>query len=289
MIISCPEVLDDTTFETLVNALPATAEASLVIDALSTRFIEPFGLVHLLTLGGYYRSLELRLPNSHVVSYLRRMNFMEVSEAFLTVTSGEDNANTWSGLSSNILLEVTTIRQGADMRNMLPVIRERTAKILSSYGYDETDLHRFCTAVSELSQNIPRHSQSIGWIAIQKYIQAHDSIKIAIADAGVGIPATLAPKYRKRNPRQWSDAKALQLAVTQGISRFENEDCGHGLAVTGNYIYNWNASMFIRSGTAKLEISSETGPSGRTIDRLPFCPGTQISIVLPRRSPERDE
>jgi hypothetical protein len=275
-----------------VKGLNGVHAGRITIDLEHLRFIDPYGMVGLLALARFLRqrSLEpvLLLPRSEeVMKYLDRMDFSRHAERLCSI----DLTTLWPegeyarSLHSDVLLEITSITRSEDIHYIVDRVRERAQTILSlNLHYEQAAIDGFVVALSEVCQNIPEHSQDVGYVAIQKYFYGRrlgkNLVKIAVMDLGIGFQASLAPKYAAQYAH-WSDLIALRLAIFEGASRYDDPGRGQGLSAVRRFVERWRGKLMIRSGSARIGL---TPPWEKTATRqtkfMPF-PGTQVSIVLP--------
>jgi anti-anti-sigma regulatory factor len=290
-----PPSLDESTFERLLQQLQPlgqTPDGRVIIDLEELRFIDPYGMVGLLALARFLRRRGfepvLALPRAEeVMKYLDRMDFSRHAERLCAI----DLTTLWPdgqyarSAHSDVLLEITPITRSEDIHYIVDRVRERAQTILSlNLHYEQAAIDGFVVALSEVCQNIPEHSQDVGYVAIQKYFYGRrlgkNLVKIAVMDLGVGFRTSLAPKYAGRY-RSWSDLAALRLAIFKGASRYDDPGRGQGLSAVRRFVERWQGKLTIRSGSACLGlIPPWQRASTRHTGLVPF-PGTQVSIVLP--------
>ena len=206
-----PVSLDESTFERLLRQLdsPArNASRQMIIDLEQVRFVDPYGMVGLLVLARFLRQRScepvLMLPRSdEVMKYLDRMDFSRHAERLCAIdltTLWPDGEYSRSA-HSDVLLEITPIARSEDIHYIVDRVRERAQTILSqNLHYEQAAIDGFVVALSEVCQNIPEHSEDVGYVAIQKYFYGRrlgrNLVKIAVMDLGVGFRASLAPEIR---------------------------------------------------------------------------------------------
>jgi anti-anti-sigma regulatory factor len=290
-----PPSLDESTFERLMQQMRACGQlppGQMVIDLEHLRFIDPYGMVGLLAVARFLRQHAVEpvviLPRAEeVMKYLDRMDFSRHAQGLCSIglaalwPEGEYTRSA----HSDVLLEITPIARSEDIHFIVDRVRERAQTILSlNLHYEQAAIDGFVVALSEVCQNIPEHSQDVGYVAIQKYHYGRrlgkNLVKIAVMDLGVGFQASLAPKYAGQVPK-WSDLSALRLAIFEGASRYDDPGRGQGLTAVRRFVERWKGKLMIRSGGARLAIipAWDKGASRQT-GLMPF-PGTQVSIVLP--------
>jgi hypothetical protein len=264
----------------------------IAIDLEEVRFVDPYGMVGLLALARFLRQQGLKpilmLPRSgDVMNYLDRMDFSRHAEQLCSL----DLATLWAegeysrSTHSDVLLEITPITRSEDIHYIVDRVRERAQTILSqNLHYAQTAIDGFVVALSEVCQNIPEHSEDVGYVAIQKYFYGRrlgkNVVKIAVMDLGVGFQASLAPRYALRTAA-WTDVAALRLAIFEGATRYDDPGRGQGLSAVRRFVERWHGKLLIRSGTARVGLSPDWDRTAtRQVGLVPF-PGTQVSIVLP--------
>ena len=290
-----PTSLDESTFERLMRQLKDLGEMAtgdIALDLEEVRFVDPYGMVGLLALARFLRQRGLRpilmLPRSgDVMNYLDRMDFSRHAEQLCSL----DLATLWAegeysrSTHSDVLLEITPITRSEDIHYIVDRVRERAQTILSqNLHYAQTAIDGFVVALSEVCQNIPEHSEDVGYVAIQKYFYGRrlgkNVVKIAVMDLGVGFQASLAPRYALRTAA-WTDVAALRLAIFEGATRYDDPGRGQGLSAVRRFVERWHGKLLIRSGTARVGLSPDWDRTAtRQVGLVPF-PGTQVSIVLP--------
>src|SRR5215510_6731591 len=290
-----PTSLDESTFERLIRQLASPGRplnGQVIIDLEQLRFIDPYGMVGLLALARFLRQQGcepvLMLPRSEeVMKYLDRMDFSRHAERLCTL----DLTTLWPdgeyarSAHSDVLLEITPIARSEDIHYIVARVRERAQIILAqNLHYEQAAIDGFVVALSEVCQNIPEHSEDVGYVAIQKYFYGRrlgkNLVKIAVMDLGVGFRASLAPKYATQSA-EWSDLTALRLAVFKGASRYDDPGRGQGLSAVRRFVDRWHGKLIIRSGSARVGLSPVWDRSASRQSKLTLLPGTQVSIVLP--------
>jgi anti-anti-sigma regulatory factor len=290
-----PVSLDESSFERLLRQLNSPARLAarqMIIDLEQVRFVDPYGMVGLLVLARFLRQRScepvLMLPRSdEVMKYLDRMDFSRHAERLCAI----DLTTLWpdGGYSrsahSDVLLEITPIARSEDIHYIVDRVRERAQTILSqNLRYEQAAIDGFVVALSEVCQNIPEHSEDVGYVAIQKYFYGRrlgkNLVKIAVMDLGVGVRTSLAAKYATQSA-EWSDLTALRLALFEGASRYDDPGRGQGLSAVRRFVDRWHGKLMIRSGTARVGLSPAWDRSAPRPSKLTLFPGTQVSIVLP--------
>jgi anti-anti-sigma regulatory factor len=291
--------LDEHAFEKALRQLSEVEKGTkgpLKIDLSDLEFVDPYGMIGLLELARHLIRKDLPpiliVPRSEdVLRYLERMDFFTAgSGLFQIVPSLHQRDGSLRSLHSDVLLEITRIEHTDDIHAIVSAVRERAHAILESHlNYNLQAIDAFVVALSEICQNIPEHSQDIGYVGIQKYhygkTWGKNVVKIAVMDLGIGIRTSLTPKYAASMGERWCDLSALHMALFEGVSRHDDPGRGQGLPGVGRFVQRWNGKLMIRSGISRLGLvpSWDMGPAYQS-SLHPF-PGTQVSIVLPQRSP----
>jgi anti-anti-sigma regulatory factor len=290
-----PSSLDESTFERLIRQLEGwdqLAAQQIIIDLEQVRFVDPYGMVGLLAMARFLRQRAfepvLMLPRSEeVMKYLDRMDFSRHAERLcaLDLTTLWPDGEYSRSPHSDVLLEITPITRAEDIHYIVERVRERAQTILSqNLHYEQAAIDGFVVALSEVCQNIPEHSEDVGYVAIQKYFYGRrlgkNLVKIAVMDLGVGFRASLAPKYAAQSAT-WSDLLALRLAMFEGASRYDDPGRGQGLSAVRRFVERWHGKLMIRSGSARVGVGPGWERSATRQTKLTPFPGTQVSIVLP--------
>jgi len=275
--------LSDDTFETFLSNL-SNQEA---LDLREVTFIDPYGMVGMLEAGRYlvsnYKEKTMLLPESEdVLKYLERMDFFKFADFYFNIVPEKPAVSDKYMRSSfsDVLLEITPIEKSDDIHYIVGRVKKRAHKILEKHlHYDERAIDGFIVALSEVCQNIIEHSGNTGFVGIQKYhFQKINKnvVKIAVMDLGIGFKESLSGRFSIKN-----DIDAVEKALLQGVSRYEDIGRGHGLAAVRRFVNQWSGKLSIRSGTAKLSIIPEWTWGKEKESNLTYFPGAQINIMLP--------
>lgn len=273
--------LTEETFEQTLN----TFIRSDTIDLRSVAFIDPYGMVGLLEIGELCMienvKKTIRLPRSpEVLRYLDRMDFFPHAKRSFTLEPIHVPSASGRMPDSDVLLEITPIERSSDIHFIVGRVRDRAQVILAAHlGYDERAISGFIVALSEVCQNIVEHSENRGFVGVQKYRYPsldRNIVKIAVMDAGIGFRRSLSGRFKLRNDRE-----AIEKALLQGASRYEDEGRGHGLAAVRRFVTQWQGRLSIRSGAARVSLVPEWSRTKAQERNLTPFPGAQINIILP--------
>ncbi len=274
------------TEDTFEQALHTFREAQ-EIDLQDVTFIDPYGMVSILEFGEFLKSRDIQktmcLPESEeVLKYLERMDFFRFADGYFTLKPSQPQISEkyLRNQSSDVLLEITPIEKSDDIHFIVGKVKGRAHAILAKHlHYDERAINGFIVALSEVCQNILEHSETKGFVGIQKYhFQSMNKniVKIAVMDIGIGFRMSLSERFSLKD-----DLEAVEKALLHGASRYAEKGRGHGLAAVRRFVNQWNGKLSIRSGTAKLSIIPQWAWGKEKELNLTHFPGSQVSILLP--------
>jgi len=275
--------ITEETFEQVLHRLEKSSE----IDLQEVSFIDPYGMVGLLEIGEIYKPKDnrklLHLPESEeVLRYLERMNFFKIAPRYFTFEPSKPQLSEKYLRSSysDVLLEITPIEKSDDIHFIVGKVKDRANAILTRHlQYDERAINGFIVSLSEVCQNIIEHSETKGFVGIQKYHfqnMEKNVVKIAVMDTGIGFRKSLSERFSLK-----SDFDSIEKALLHGASRYADEGRGQGLAAVRRFVNQWNGKLSIRSGTAKLSIIPEWAWGKERVSKLTHFPGAQVNILLP--------
>ncbi len=293
--LSSPAYLDENTFEhLLLQSNRDMIGNEVIINLEKIEFIDPYGMIGLLEFGWYLRKKLgiapiLNFPESvNVLKYLERMDFFKnASPPFeMDISTVQIGERFLRSRHSDVLLEMTKIQGSDDIHSIVDRVKRGAEIILRTHlHYDNMAIDSFIVALSEVCQNIPEHSQDVGYVGIQKYFYGKKFgkkvVKISVMDLGIGVKESLSLKYSHLYSKDWSDSVAIRLALFESASRYDDIGRGHGLTSVRKLVQKWNGKIMIRSGMAKVGIVPQWDATKPQQSALSFFPGTQISIVLP--------
>ena len=275
--------ITEDTFEQALHIFRETQE----IDLHGVTFIDPYGMVGLLEIGELLKSKGIQktlyLPESEeVLKYLERMDFFRFASGYFKLKPVQPQLSEKYLRSSysDVLLEITPIEKSDDIHFIVGKVKERAHAILTTHlHYDERAINGFIVALSEVCQNIIEHSETKGFVGIQKYrFQGMNKniVKIAVMDIGIGFRMSLSERFSLKD-----DLEAIEKALLHGASRYAEKGRGHGLAAVRRFVNQWNGKLSIRSGTAKLSIIPQWAWGKEREFHLAYFPGSQVNILLP--------
>jgi anti-sigma regulatory factor (Ser/Thr protein kinase) len=291
-VITIPGSLDIQSVDGFLDGVAEIPAGRALFDGRHVRWVDPNGMVALLTGGAVAAQRagalpRLELPESpDVVGYLSRMGFFQEARSIFEF---EDRAPRRSAGSSDVLLEITPVRANVDVHEVVNRVQTRSGAILASrLGYPVTAVVQFSVILSEVCQNIIEHAESPGWVAAQAYNWSKRLgrwvVVISVMDLGRGFKGSLGGEHAARYGDRWSDATALEAAFLHGLTRFPDSGRGQGIQQIRRQVQRWNGAITIRSGSARIGQVPEWDDTPPLVDGLAPFPGSQISIVLPART-----
>jgi hypothetical protein len=146
---------------------------------------------------------------------------------------------------------------------------------------ERTDFAALEWSINEITDNVIVHSESPigGLVQVSTFQRREKIIEYIVADAGLGIPATL----RSGHPQIQSDIEALDQAVREGVTRDKSLGQGNGLYGSYQICAQGGGRFQIESGNAKLLYMHDRGLSISTED-IPI-EGTLIIAQIDFSSP----
>jgi anti-sigma regulatory factor (Ser/Thr protein kinase) len=148
--------------------------------------------------------------------------------------------------------------------------------------------------ISELVRNVLEHAAAKnGALLCAQYYKKSNSIRIGIADTGVGIKQTINQSYAAG-----SDLEAIKLALQPGITGTTKreggteQNAGAGLffiksiaSVNRNFFVIYSGSGFYKllkkGATSRIHLNADPNKDRHSADNeMPFWPGTVVGIDL---------
>ncbi len=277
------KLLTEDSFEQILKVFMTSSD----IDLGSVTFVDPYGMIGLLEFGEVSISQNVHktiyLPESEeVLKYLERMDFFAFANKYFTLIPSIPilSERYLRSSYSDVLLEITPIEKSDDIHHIVGKVKNRALSILSKHlNYNEHAINVFIVALSEVCQNIIEHSETTGYVGIQKYYFHKinkNVVKIAVMDTGIGFKESLTERFSLKN-----DLDSIEKALLHRASRYADKGRGHGLNAVRLFVNQWNGKISIRSGTAKLSIIPDWTWGREKDSHLTYFPGAQINILLP--------
>ena len=288
-VIPIPGSLDYRGVDDLVKLASGVEPGSVLLDAHRLRWIDPVGMIGLLSLGRVIGERSgaapvLKLPEGgEVLSYLGRMGFQAAAEGIFRDALAPPRSR---ARGSDVLLELTRIEENQDVHDVVNRVHDRAGKILAhTLRYPPTAAVQFPVVLSEVCQNILEHAGAPGWVAAQSYLWkqrlGREVLMIGVGDVGRGFRGSLEGEYSGRYGDRWGDTTALEAAFIHGLTRFPDKGRGHGIQQIRRQVRRWHGAISIRSGTARIADVPEWEEMAPLEGGLAPFPGAQITIILP--------
>lgn len=246
---------------------PAASDATCSADLSRARWVGPATLVGLAA----FLDRETRNGRSAVVvkpedlglaRYLSRMGVgrlldeMEIDHDFPDVRAD-------ASLNGTSLVELRRFRDEGEVAQMIEILTHR------DLPNELRDV--MCTLLSEMGNNVPQHAQvQHGFIAAQ-VVNYGTILRLAVADTGVGMLATLRPKAT-------TDRDALRLALS-GTSEYPDPGRGRGIPAMRSAVGEYGGQAVLLSGQSMVRVT----PRGDAYWTYPDSsyPGTVFDAELP--------
>jgi hypothetical protein len=237
------------------------------IDLAALSFCEPLGLVAIAAFAdGAREHADVRVVAPRDASVARYLSRMRLDQALDDLGVRHDLPAVREHSHDDVLLELAAFTSAADVDQLAGIVHravEPAAPEAASALHD---------CVVETGDNVPRHARRArGYLAAQKVRQGRD-LMFAVADAGVGVLATL----RGRGARD--AASALRLAVQDGVTETPGCSSGSGLPEVVRHLSALRGHLCLVSGDAALTVSTRCQRVDRWAEPLP---GTVLQGFVP--------
>ena len=253
------------------------------VDLRGTHFVTAGAMVQLVAvchaLAASGRHAVVSFDDRRVLLYLMRAGLRPALDCIADfeppLPAALARAHERKGGLSPLLIQITRLREGLDLDGLparvAGVLRDRLA-------YPPVASWDIATAVAEAATNTFDHSgMSFGFLAMQVYGGGR-FLEIGVSDHGIGIAASL-----ERNPRHGrlaSDADAIEFAVLEGISEFDEPERGRGLHRLLELVASHGGKVRIRSGRAALRYS---GSRRVALAQVGPLAGVHVALTLPAK------
>lgn len=262
----------------------------VIFDLSMTSFIGELEMLMIHILGNFCHKITGREVtvkfNLDKIGILRRWNFFEHFWDWGETERGQKRIKLFSSVwDSDVLLPIRKIVDHSDVGATLDTILVTKIKSMleRDYGMDYELIDIFVSdVISEICNNIPDHSKSLGFILVharplkEKRIP---NIEIVISDCGIGIRQSLYNRFPKLY-RNKTHFKVIEEVLKGQFPYPKNESHG-GILRARNFVDKFNGTIFIRS------ICAKAGNKGNITDydmAWRFFPGTHVNILIPRIS-----
>jgi len=278
--------LDAAMIDNILKLIESKKSVS-IFDLSKITFVKPYGLVLLLQIFDYLEQIdEIIFPDNHTISYIARAGFFDQAQEIINLDAHikKINENVKYSKDNKTLIAVTKIENKQDILATLVAVNNQTRNILvNDLKYENKDIEDFVVLLSELLDNIRRHSGSNGYISAQSY-RFHNSnykyISVCISDTGIGMKQSY---LENGYPDKLDDKDALELAIIKESSRFSftGERGGNGYKGIKEKVSKLNGAFFVKSGNCRIDTFNK---SFTFEEGLPYFKGTQIEITLPQKT-----
>lgn len=158
-----------------------------------------------------------------------------------------------------------------DAQSLNSVYKDVVNAMTSHFEIEVSVLQALSYCLYEIMDNVHIHSGKPLGTAITHYDDVSKTLRVLIADDGMGIRASLAENEKYKNT---SEAEALKLCLEDTVT--DGKGMGFGLYTTSRLVNNIGKEFILHSGSHKLIIDN-----GRTsIIENGFWQGTLIYMVI---------
>jgi anti-sigma regulatory factor (Ser/Thr protein kinase) len=244
---------------------------SVVLDLSGLAFIGPASLATLITtvMDATERDLietgsRYRPPKNQLVArYLDRMGFNRL-------LTGADVG----GFQHHAPDGFRPVQGFRDQDSMEEVVESLTKAMTEAASIDDRARTVVFCAIREIAQNVLDHAESpFGAVAVAQRARRRNEFEVAVADAGIGILASLTRNARYTDVT--SEADAITLALGKGVTSNPGTDnSGLGLARVRHFLRENEGTLLIRSGCGAVE----DGHRRLAQDDRPRLCGTVVAI-----------
>jgi hypothetical protein len=261
----------------LIEGLPEDDE-EVIVDLTAAEFVDPSGMVSFTTACleaiGMGNNLAVLAPaNRNVANYLLRMRFRDLlRDESVRFPGGFGSWEVSRGPLADQLLELqaVTTREAA-------ALGEHLFAIGRGAGVPDAVLRPAFLGLAEGVDNTLQHSETERAIVMAQRYRAHDGgrlrVEVAVGDIGIGLRRSL----RRTRPVA-TDAAAVALAVTKGVSRFTGSRHGNGLSSVVEAVCGSGGGAFeIRSGNASMLIQRTRRPQRHSLQRDGVLIGIRVT------------
>jgi len=289
-VITVPTSLDDLTFEQVFDQLAAQpVDTKIIVDARHCTFASPFGLAGLLTVAQSRSVRPVFLPpeDQDKSSYWVRAGFFRHANELYDIQGEVPKSR--GARETDVLLEVTPVGKSDDVHTVVEHIKDKATQILTNRLHlPSRATMGFTMALSEACQNIVEHAGRGGWVAVQVYqyrkrLAGRLAAVVAVCDAGVGFRQSLESSPRRPVTDRWDDELALETAVINAISRYQEAGRGQGLKGIRGYVHRWDGKLSVRSGSARIALVPTWDDDIPRRGNLAPFPGAQLQFTIPEK------
>jgi anti-sigma regulatory factor (Ser/Thr protein kinase) len=179
-----------------------------------------------------------------------------------------------------VTARANALHRFSDDSQLNDLINSQIREVLGNANFAKGVLQSFEWALNEVAGNVLVHSGvDSGWLQVALHPATHH-LAVVVADAGLGIPATIQSAYPGKVDR---DEDAIALALQEGIT--SKPDFGQGKGLTGTL------EIVKKNAGGRLSVHSRAGHVGWADGRLairreaPPFRGSLVDIQLDTSEP----
>ncbi len=267
----------------------------VIIDFENVTFIIPFCLLGLLAFiksafEVTQKKVKLKnIPLSPVIyQYMERADFFKYAKKYCVIVGDYTDVALWERdkeakkMYGIIEIEKDPIKSANKIAQTIDELQKRYKYILDFFSTNHKNANIFFTILSEITANIPEHSNSTGYLLVQKWespTKGKIFTSLSIIDTGIGIRGRLERqiKTRKRKlPKNLhSDSDFLRYAFSEDGTR-----SGAGLHSVIRSLSEWNpndTALLVLSGNG-IMYKSQGSSDIEFTDEDQYFQGTHATI-----------
>lgn len=239
------------------------------VDLSRVRFVRPGGLVGLSSLIETWtmedRPLGIKLPPDGVAGYMQRMDFFANFDDKLLHNKDVTRLEIGTRHGDASLSELRTVRTEDEVAEVTLEFH----RLLSKGNLAKNEVNRCCTVLSEFLENAVVHAKSPcgAYTVIQTYQMGGKRVCVAVADAGIGIPATLRDHREAVSRGISTDGSLIELAAVDGVSRL-GDARGGGFGSALRSVGHGNGVLTAWSGQGWVRFSGVAGTHAEEAHRF---------------------
>lgn len=249
----------------LRNLTPQGTSGQITVNLSDLKFCEPFGLV---SIAAVAQDAILKGTRVHVVppsipKVARYLSRMHLGRTLREMGVDHDLPDDINEQDIDTLIELHTFEGAVGVtrlaEHLFQAVKPASPETAGA-------LH---TGISEAGGNVIEHSGAVVGFAAAQRTHHQKTLLFAVSDPGVGLLETL------RSQGADSDSRALQLALTEGVTRTSDRHRGLGLSSLANHAGQLKGHLHLMSGNASMR-ASETWRSQPSVSGGVTFPGTAI-------------
>ncbi|MFT6651974.1 MAG: hypothetical protein ACJAYH_001433 [Celeribacter sp.] len=252
---------------------PSDLPSEITFDFSKLGFARPTGVVFLNNLTRYLLSQDVVVKYAGMNVESPAIRYLDDSLFFEPLLGQKLNPQSQPRGTTIPLTEVTTLQYTGWLSfTLVPWLVECT-------GYPEEVFAELRTCLAEVFNNIKDHTTNGVASVFCQWFPKEKSLRIALADFGVGVPATVS-----RVAAGLSDNDAILKAFEEGFSS-QSIPTNRGIGLhflKQNVVENLHGRLTLRSQSGAICFD----PNGNETVFVPnyvqgYCPGTMIELEIP--------